>query len=162
MRSLRSGARAVPACSLRLAVPLGALVALALAAAGCPATNAPQPMPPAPPPAAGYEPPIPEPAPPAEPTSPAEPAEPAEPDGGVVATPAPLPDGASCLDGAACASGVCEGQGCGDAAPGRCAPARRACTKDRRAYCGCDGVTFYGSGSCPGRRYSARAACPSG
>jgi len=27
-------------------------------------------------------------------------------------------------------------------------------------YCGCDGQTFQGSGSCPPRPYSHRGACP--
>ena len=40
-------------------------------------------------------------------------------------------------------------------------PARqRKCTLDLRPYCGCDGVTFRTSGSCPGQRFSARAECP--
>ncbi len=69
------------------------------------------------------------------------------------------PEGQSCLDGAECASGVCEGQGCGDDAPGTCAPKGRACTKDLRPYCGCDGKTFKTSGSCPGRRYAAKGSC---
>ena len=42
---------------------------------------------------------------------------------------------------------------------GKCAPKNRACTKDLRAYCGCDGQTFKASGSCPGQRYSAKGAC---
>ncbi|MBK9031737.1 MAG: hypothetical protein IPL61_10500 [Myxococcales bacterium] len=67
--------------------------------------------------------------------------------------------GAACLVGAECASGVCEGQGCGADTPGTCAPAQRACTKDLRTYCGCDGATFRGSGSCPGQRYAAKGAC---
>ena len=70
------------------------------------------------------------------------------------------PEGSACLAGTDCASGVCEGQGCGDDAPGTCAPAKRGCTKDLRSYCGCDGKTFRGSGSCPGRRYSTRGECP--
>jgi hypothetical protein len=69
-------------------------------------------------------------------------------------------DGAPCLRADECTSGVCEGEGCGDDAPGTCAPAARACTKDLRPYCGCDGVTFRTSGSCPGQRFSARAECP--
>lgn len=79
---------------------------------------------------------------------------------GACPTAAPAPDGARCLAAADCASGICEGLGCGDDAPGTCAPAARACTKDLRTYCGCDGQTFRGSGSCPGKRFSARAACP--
>jgi len=70
------------------------------------------------------------------------------------------PEGAACLAGTDCQSGVCEGQGCGDDAPGACAPAKRGCTKDLRPYCGCDGKTFRSSGSCPGRRYSAKGPCP--
>jgi hypothetical protein len=71
-----------------------------------------------------------------------------------------LADGASCLDSAECASGICEGTGCGPAAPGKCIAKKRKCTRDARPYCGCDGVTFTASGSCPGRRYAAKGACP--
>jgi hypothetical protein len=73
----------------------------------------------------------------------------------------PLPTGAPCLAASECESGICEGKGCGADAPGKCAAATRACTRDRRTFCGCDGVTFFGSGSCPGKRYSDTAACPS-
>jgi hypothetical protein len=69
------------------------------------------------------------------------------------------PDGAACLIGDECGSGVCEGQGCGSTNPGRCAPRTRACTKDLRMYCGCDGRTFQASGSCPGRRFAKAGAC---
>lgn len=69
-------------------------------------------------------------------------------------------DGASCLDSSECASYVCEGLGCTADKPGTCAPKSRACTRDLRPYCGCDGKTFRTSGSCPGRRFSARAECP--
>jgi hypothetical protein len=79
--------------------------------------------------------------------------------GACTVAPGGLADGATCLAGDECASGVCEGQGCGDDAPGICAPSTRRCTRDRRAYCGCDNVTFYGSGSCPGRRYLRTGAC---
>ncbi len=104
---------------------------------------------------------------PAEPVTPAEPASPAE-----VTPPAPptetasgpaaagQPDGAACQAADECASGVCEGQGCDANQPGTCMARQRACTRDLRAYCGCDGVTFKTSGSCPGRRYQARGACP--
>jgi hypothetical protein len=68
--------------------------------------------------------------------------------------------GAACQVGADCASGICEGKGCGADAPGTCAAAKRGCTRDRRTYCGCDGVTFYASGSCPGKRYRDAGACP--
>jgi hypothetical protein len=69
------------------------------------------------------------------------------------------PDGAQCSAGGDCLSGTCEGQGCGDAPTGTCAPAHRACTKDRRDYCGCDGQTFSGSGTCPGQRFAHKGAC---
>ena len=69
-------------------------------------------------------------------------------------------DGEACLAAADCASGVCEGQGCDDRTPGQCAPAARGCTRDLRPYCGCDGVTFRTSGSCPGQRFAERAECP--
>lgn len=69
-----------------------------------------------------------------------------------------LADGDACTTADQCASGVCEGEGCGDA-NGVCAPRNRACTKDLRAYCGCDGQTFRTSGSCPGQRFSHRGEC---
>ena len=69
------------------------------------------------------------------------------------------PAGAQCLAASECESGICEGEGCGDT-PGTCASASRACTRDLRTYCGCDGKTFQSSGSCPGQRFSARDACP--
>lgn len=77
------------------------------------------------------------------------------------ATAEPKPDGAACLAAADCESGVCEGEGCAANTPGKCAPKSRACTRDLRPYCGCDGKTFRTSGSCPGQRFSARQACPS-
>ncbi|MFP6685626.1 MAG: hypothetical protein VB934_12975 [Polyangiaceae bacterium] len=67
--------------------------------------------------------------------------------------------GAACSTGAHCRSGVCEGMGCGPD-EGRCAAAKRMCTRDLRAYCGCDGVTFHNSGSCPGARYAHPGLCP--
>jgi hypothetical protein len=67
-------------------------------------------------------------------------------------------DGESCGGGAECASGICEGQGCGPNA-GRCAPKDRMCTFDLATYCGCDGLEFQASGSCPGRLYQKRGRC---
>lgn len=66
----------------------------------------------------------------------------------------PRPDGADCLTASDCQSGICEGPGCGDDNPGKCAEKSRPCTKDLRTYCGCDGKIFKTSGSCPGRRYN--------
>ena len=117
---------------------VAAALALLAVLAACPPHGNPQPVPPAPNPGTGYEPPAPPDAAPAS-------------TGGA--------EGASCLSGSDCASGVCEGAGCGDDQPGTCAAAQRACTRDYAAYCGCDGQTFHGSGSCPGQRYSARGEC---
>jgi len=68
-------------------------------------------------------------------------------------------DGAACKTAAECQSGLCEGEGCGDGAPGKCVSRKRPCTADLRPFCGCDGVTFSGSSTCPGRRYAARGEC---
>ena len=68
------------------------------------------------------------------------------------------PAGAACSTAAECESGICEGEGCGDSA-GTCASASRACTRDLRQYCGCDGQTFQASGSCPGQRFSKPGPC---
>lgn len=138
---------------LRVAV----IAAFALLAA-CPPNNVPQPMPPAPsePAGGGY-------VPPGDGTSPPSTADagaPAQnvPDAAAAATRGA--DGASCLTAADCQSGICEGEGCGADQPGTCKPKARACTRDLRAYCGCDGVTFRTSGSCAGRRYASRGECP--
>ncbi|MGN6110494.1 MAG: hypothetical protein ACTHU0_35650 [Kofleriaceae bacterium] len=69
------------------------------------------------------------------------------------------PDGGSCLQGDDCKSGVCEGFGCGEETPGKCVPQARACTKDLREYCGCDGKLFLAPGNCPGVRYAPQRAC---
>ncbi len=68
--------------------------------------------------------------------------------------------GVSCQQGSECESGTCEGLGCDEASPGKCAPAKRMCTMDLRTFCGCDGKTFQGSGSCPKHRYKAAGPCP--
>ncbi len=67
--------------------------------------------------------------------------------------------GAACLEHSDCENGVCEGLGCGPDMPGACA-AQRPCTRDLRAFCGCDGVTFFTSSSCPRQRYQSTGACP--
>ncbi|MBW2732432.1 MAG: hypothetical protein JRH20_08545 [Deltaproteobacteria bacterium] len=66
--------------------------------------------------------------------------------------------GSRCSTADECESGRCEGEGC---APGRgrCTDNKRLCTSDLRSYCGCDGVTFRASGSCPGKRYHQRGPC---
>lgn len=72
---------------------------------------------------------------------------------------APFDDGEKCVDSSECKSGVCEGEGCTPDRPGVCAPRSRACTRDLRPYCGCDGATFRTSGSCPGRRFAHTGEC---
>lgn len=116
------------------------ILLIALALVGCPASSAP--------PTTVIPTPV-ETTPPPTPTTP-------EPTAGAT----PKADGESCLAAEDCQSGVCEGEGCGANQPGTCMPKSRACTRDLRPYCGCDGQTFRTSGSCPGKRFSARAECP--
>jgi hypothetical protein len=66
-------------------------------------------------------------------------------------------DGDPCTRADECKSGVCEGEGC-TTGP-KCVAADRMCTQDLVQYCGCDGTTFMGSGSCPRRPYRNRGAC---
>ncbi len=71
------------------------------------------------------------------------------------------PQPTSCLQSSDCGDGmICEGQGCDDDQPGVCVASARACTRDLKPYCGCDGTTFLSSGSCPGQRYQAAMPCP--
>lgn len=52
---------------------------------------------------------------------------------------------------------MCEGPpGCDT--PWTCVPLH-GCTADVAPFCACDGTTFYGSSSCPGRPYRARSIC---
>jgi hypothetical protein len=69
------------------------------------------------------------------------------------------PAGRPCLAGSECASGMCEGQGCDDQSPGRCAPSGRGCPRNHVPFCGCDGVTFHQSSGCPGQRYRHPGEC---
>lgn len=64
----------------------------------------------------------------------------------------------TCTTGADCGKGqVCAGEeGCDKT--WTCKPSP-PCTRDLRTYCGCDGKTFQGSGSCPGQKYKKRSAC---
>lgn len=68
------------------------------------------------------------------------------------------PDGEACTTHEDCVSGICEGLGC-EAGQGVCAASERGCTEDEVAYCTCEGVTVYGSGSCPGVRYASEGEC---
>ena len=72
------------------------------------------------------------------------------------------PTGAACAAAGDCVSGVCEGLGCGPGALGVCVSPDRGCTRDIKTYCGCDGVPFEASGTCPSRRYAARGGWPLG
>jgi len=148
--------------ALRMSLPPLVLVALAvaLAAAGCSSPSGAPPRPPTPtetppltrdPGAVQDEPPL-------QPSPPPGGAE-AQGSGAAPAQPSGKPTGAACLAGPECASGICEGEGCTDDRPGTCAPRSRACTRDLRQYCGCDEKTFGASGTCPGRRFAARARC---
>jgi hypothetical protein len=70
------------------------------------------------------------------------------------------PDGGTraCRSGADCGRGEqCFGpEGCG--VPWACEPLR-GCTADIAYFCGCDGTTFEGSSSCPGRPFQHRGRC---
>ncbi len=64
----------------------------------------------------------------------------------------------TCTTGADCGKGqICAGEeGCDKT--WTCKPSP-PCTRDLRTYCGCDGKTFQGSGSCPGQKYKKKSAC---
>lgn len=73
---------------------------------------------------------------------------------------APPPPGTkkACNSDADCTGGEqCQGtEGCG--APWTCGPPRR-CTRDSVEWCGCDGTTFRGSGTCPSKPVRRRGKC---
>lgn len=73
--------------------------------------------------------------------------------------PVDVPAPGSCRNSSDCPrSMVCDGPpGCG--VRWSCVPPR-PCTADVAPFCGCDGVTFYGSSTCPGQMYQSRGACP--
>ena len=97
---------------------------------------------------------------PTAPAATAEPAptEPAKPDTATAAATDGGAGGKTCTSSADCAKGeICAGEmGCDKT--WTCKPSP-PCTKDLRTYCGCDGKTFHGSGSCPGQKYSKKDAC---
>ena len=121
------------------------------APAAAPATEAP------PAPEAPAEAPAPEVDPTEQPTT--EPAPEPEPPSPSAASDGPQAAGGPCLAASDCQSGVCEGEGCGPDQPGVCAPEQRACTRDRRPFCGCDGQEFFGSSTCPGNRFQHKGPC---
>ena len=67
--------------------------------------------------------------------------------------------GEKCTVHSDCLSMVCEGQGCGDDQPGTCAPVERACRRDLKPYCGCDGKEFLASSDCPQERFKMPGTC---
>jgi len=71
----------------------------------------------------------------------------------------PRADGAPCDRHTDCA-GICEGPGCGPG-EGRCAT-DRVCSDDVVLFCGCEGVTFVGSSTCPGARFEHAGPCVTG
>lgn len=68
--------------------------------------------------------------------------------------PAPL----TCTNETPCVGGVCIGMGCTGPA-WECVFTGMACTDDLAAYCGCDGLTFYDSSTCPTQPFADRGAC---
>ena len=72
------------------------------------------------------------------------------------------PESAPCDAGTDCESGVCQGQGCAGSSAGnggRCMPPTQRCLRNRIAFCGCDGVTFYAASNCPLRTYRYSGVC---
>lgn len=66
----------------------------------------------------------------------------------------------TCTRDSDCApNGLCMGpEGCG--VPWTCRVGPIGCTADVATFCGCDGFSFTGSSSCPGRPYARRGPCP--
>lgn len=61
----------------------------------------------------------------------------------------------------ACA-GTCSGTPLGCSGAWTCDTQPRPCTSDLAQFCGCDGRTFTGSGSCPTRAFAYRGPCMMG
>ena len=68
--------------------------------------------------------------------------------------------GAVCTNDVECVSGVCTGSSCGEV--WRCVETGIACTDDEAPHCGCDGVTFYDSSTCPRQPVMFRGSCEDG
>jgi len=81
-----------------------------------------------------------------------EPSEEAPEEQGVAAEGQPCDESTECGDGL-----FCDGpEGCD--VSWTCQP-MRPCTRDLVQYCGCDGESFSGSGTCPTRPFASRGAC---
>jgi len=64
----------------------------------------------------------------------------------------------ACTNDMPCTGGaICIGSGC--AGPWSCVLSGRLCTDDSAPYCGCDGVTFYDSSTCPTQPFEYQGAC---
>jgi hypothetical protein len=66
----------------------------------------------------------------------------------------------ACSPTAPCATGLCVGASCGSG--WTCVVDDRTCATNLADYCGCDGVTFQDSSTCPTRPYAYRGACGQG
>jgi hypothetical protein len=67
------------------------------------------------------------------------------------------PPGPECSATSPCTAGTCVGSSCSGA--WTCVADGRECTDNLTQYCGCDGVTFSDSPTCPGRPYLYQGAC---
>lgn len=71
---------------------------------------------------------------------------------------APCPEPKDCKSNADCDKDqICTGEA-GCEKPLHCVK-NVPCTRDLATYCGCDGTTFQGSGSCPTKPWKKRGAC---
>jgi hypothetical protein len=59
-----------------------------------------------------------------------------------------------------CAAGVCMGASCSGS--WSCGATTVACAADLTDYCGCDGLTFQDSGSCPRKPFAYKGKCEDG
>ena len=68
------------------------------------------------------------------------------------------PPGDVCTNAEPCTGGaICVGEGCGET--WSCVFTAMPCTDDAAPHCGCDGVTFYDSSTCPTQPFAHRGEC---
>lgn len=70
------------------------------------------------------------------------------------------PQGSECTADTPCTSGLCAGTSCWQT--WTCHLTTVACTADLVDYCGCDGITFQDSSTCPQRPFAVKGACEDG